>query len=85
MATKKNPIDEPGSLERLSEYGQEEITADLSAVICDLKKHDDCPSDECDDCPAYRLMLQLEYDIQTEVIQFSKNLIKEWAAASIEK
>ena len=75
-------IDEPGCLDRLSNYADTEITAALAEVICDTEEPNGCPAYECDDCPAYELMRQLEYDIQTEVIAFAKKLIADWVEGS---
>lgn len=83
MNGKKYPYGSPGSHDRLADYAGGEITADLAKYVCDIKKPNDCPADECDGCPGFEAMSRLEYDMQTEIIAFAKDLIAKWAEASI--
>ncbi len=61
-----------GCLDRLTDYSQEVLAAPFSKVMCGRC---DPPDDTCEGCGGYEATLQLEYDIQTEVILFSEELV----------
>lgn len=66
-------IDEPGCLDRLTDYSQEVLPAPFAKKLCgDCKAPDD---DGCDKCGGMESMCQLEYDIQTEAILLVEELI----------
>ncbi len=65
-------VDETGCLNRLTDYSEGVLLSPFAPMICG-----DCdPSDDsCDGCGAYGAMLQMEYEIQTQVIVFTEGLI----------
>lgn len=79
----KRKPNEPGSLDRLTDFSQDELMAPFGHIICDIKKRNDCPADECDGCLGFEAMSQLEYDMQTEIILFARQLVKEWKESNI--
>lgn len=77
-------IDSEGCLDRLSRYGQEELSGDIGEIFCQAVCNGE-GGDQCDDCPVREIMIQVEYDIQTEIILSAKKLIEDWAEGSIHK
>jgi len=65
-------VDEPLCLDRLTDYSQEILLSPFAQKVCG---DCECPDDSCDGCGAYGAMLQMEYEIQTQVIVFAEGLV----------
>lgn len=69
----KRKVGTPRSLDRLDSY----VTDIFPTAVTDRCCGKCYTEDDCDTCPGWFPIMQLEYDIQTQIIEFAEKLIKE--------
>ena len=64
----------------LERYSTVDLLSELRLGICDQ-----CNADECDDCPTFAILAQVENQIGEAGVAFMKQLVKEWQENSIDR
>ena len=66
--------------DKLTDFAESGLTTELDKAMCQP-----CNADECHGCPGFNALGHLENQIGEAGVKFMKELVKEWAEASVEK
>lgn len=66
--------------DELMEFAESGLTGELDKAMCQP-----CNADECNGCAGFVALSHLENQIGEAGVKFMKELVKEWAEASVEK